>query len=117
MIRITIEWTKRGNRLEIQGHAGKMDADKGVDLCCCACSTILYTWCAHLIREEEAGRLAFRSQQLEKGFGSVRATAADGEYMRLKAGFDTIVDGIRVLKEKYPGAIQITYISNDQKGE
>lgn len=115
MIRIQVEWTHLGNRLEMSGHAGMKDQDNDIDLCCCACSTILYTWCAHLMREEAAGRLSFRSQQLEKGFGSVRATAADGEYLRLKAGFDTVIDGIKLLREKYPEAIQITYINNDKK--
>jgi len=104
-----------GNRLEIAGHAGMMEQGKDIDLCCCACSTMLYTWCAHLMREEDAGRISFRSQQLEKGFGSVRATAADGDYLRLKAGFDTILDGIKLLREKYPEAIQITYISDGRK--
>ena len=115
MVRITVEWTHLGNRLEIQGHAGMMDQDKEIDLCCCACSTIFYTWCAHLMREEDAGRIKFRSQQFEKGFGSVRATASDGEYLRLQAGFDTILDGIKLLREKYPEAIQITYINNDKE--
>lgn len=115
MIRVTIEWTKLGNRLEIQGHAGAKQPGSEYDLVCCACSTILYTWLSHLAREDEAKKLAFFSQQIEKGFGSVRATAADGEYLRLKAGFDTMIDGIKLLREKYPENIQVTYISNDRE--
>lgn len=104
-----------GNRLEIQGHANAKQPGSEYDLVCCACSTLLFCWSAHLAKEDEAKRLKFFSQQIEKGFGSVRATAADGEYLRLKAGFDTMLDGIKLLHAKYPDNITLSYIVSNKE--
>lgn len=86
-------------KLTAKGHAGGV---AGTDIVCASISTLFYTLAYNLTDESIADRL------IVKDYGEVKEVSCIPiNEAKVKAIYDVILGGIRMIAEEYPDKVQI----------
>lgn len=91
--------------LIIEGHAGS--AEKGRDLVCAAVSALAVTLVACLRDREADGQVILRRCVVRDGYVCVEAAPATENEEPLRAVFETVVTGLRLLADCYPDYVRM----------
>ena len=91
--------------LIIEGHAGS--AEKGRDLVCAAISALAVTLVACLRDREADGQVILRRCVVRDGYVCVEAAPAPGADEPVRAVFETVVTGLRLLADCYPDYVRM----------
>ena len=104
MIRVLVDYDNM--TLDMTGHAEAERNTEGHDLVCCAASTLVFTLaysCRRRCRVEK---------RFDKGDAHIRLEPEEGRGLEALYKLDAVVDGLRMLQEKYPACISVGYITD-----
>ena len=91
--------------LIIEGHAGS--AEKGRDLVCAAVSALAVTLVACLRDREADGQVTLRRCVVRDGYVCVEAEPSPDGADDVRAVFETVVTGLRLLADCYPDHVRM----------
>lgn len=110
MIHVKFEFTDDRMTLRVRGHAGS--APRGEDLVCAGATMLAYTL-AQNVRDKRRALKGRPKIQLNEGDIIIRCRPKDRYFDRIKATFEDICTGYRLMAHNFPDYIQYQHESVD----